>query len=263
MSADLSRPLLYAHRGAASEQPENTLPSFARALEIGADALETDLHMTRDGHIVVSHDPDGARMAGVSARFTEVTLAQVKGWDAGYGYVDPDGHRPFVGKGYRVPTLEQLLVELPGVRWNLDIKQRQPSMVPALLELIERTESADRVIVASFSARVILEVRRRYGGQTSMSRAEVASLVGMPGALWRRMWQRLGGLASVAQLPTHAGPVRLDTRGRIDELHALGLRVDYWTINDAAEAKRLLDLGADGIMTDDPAAIKPVFDALG
>jgi glycerophosphoryl diester phosphodiesterase len=254
--------LLYAHRGAAAEQPENTLRSFARALEVGAHALETDLHMTRDGHIVVSHDATGQRMAGVSARFRDVTLAQVKGWDAGYGFVEPDGHRPFVNKGYRVPTLEELLLELPGVPLNVDIKQPYPAMVVPLLSLLERTRSSDRVTVASFDTRTMLAVRRRaYAGATSMSMGEVISFLALPMSGWRALWRRFGGLAQAAQLPTHQGPVRLDTPERIRALREQGLRVDYWTIDEPAEAERLLRCGADGIMTNDPAAIRPVFDA--
>src|SRR5262245_55965754 len=100
---------LYAHRGAAAEQPENTLPSFERALDLGADALEFDVHATKDGVLVVSHDPDGARMAGVARAFRNATWAEVKGWDAGWGFRVSDGSRPFAGKGIRIPTFQRML----------------------------------------------------------------------------------------------------------------------------------------------------------
>src|ERR1700727_2463127 len=91
-------PRLYAHRGAGIELPENTIPSFALAVGLGADALETEAHLTRDGHGVLSHDPTGARMCGVATSIADATLAEVQAWDAGAG----SAH---AGKGYRVPTL--------------------------------------------------------------------------------------------------------------------------------------------------------------
>src|SRR5579872_3898446 len=117
-------PLLFAHRGASRELPENTLPAFRRALEVGATALETDVHMTRDGHLVLSHDPTGARMAGVARAIRDATLAEVRGWDAGVGFVDEEGRRPFAGRGFRFATLEELLEEWAGVPVNVDAKQR-------------------------------------------------------------------------------------------------------------------------------------------
>src|SRR5690242_3140965 len=96
------RVTLYAHRGAAAEQPENTLPSFERALALGADALEMDVHATRDGVIVVSHDPDGARMTGVRRALAAATWDEVRTWDAGWGFAEAGGGpgRPFAGRGY-------------------------------------------------------------------------------------------------------------------------------------------------------------------
>src|SRR6478609_1566660 len=72
--------IVYAHRGAAAERPENTLPSFRRALELGADALETDVHLTADGEIVASHDEDGARMTGVARALRSTTLVEIQSW---------------------------------------------------------------------------------------------------------------------------------------------------------------------------------------
>ena len=247
--------LLYAHRGAAAEQPENTLPSFRRALEIGVDALEMDVHMTRDGVPVVSHDPTAQRMAGVAAAWKDVDLAEAKTFDMGARFVAGDGTR-FAGKGVTIPTFEEVLVELSGVRVNVDIKQREPSMVKTMLALIRRLKAEDRVTIASFHWSTLVAVRRRgYGGETALSRAEVMTLVAAPPQVWRRL-PFLGG---AAQVPEKAGPIVLAKRGFIDKCHDLGLRVDFWTIDDPVRATELLDLGADGIMTDDPAAIAPVF----
>ena len=120
----------YAHRGAPAELPENTLPGFARALELGADVLETDVHMTRDGHVVVSHDPSLLRSAGVAVDLRRSTLAEVRRWDVGWGHVDAKGGRPYAGGDFRVPTLEEVLATFPDARFNVDAKQSSPPMVP-------------------------------------------------------------------------------------------------------------------------------------
>ena len=249
-------PVFYAHRGAAAILPENTLPSFRRALELGAHALEMDVHMTRDGHLVVSRDPAGERMTGVARAFRDVTLAEAQTWDAGWGFVGPGGDRPFAGLGYRAPSLEEVLRELPAVPLNIDLKQQRPPVAAQAVALIRRHGAAERVTLASFHLGNMLAVRRLgYEGPTALSQPEVVALLATPrGAL--RWLRRLG---TVAQLPVRVGPVVLASRRVIDKCHDLEMRVDFWTINDPSEATRLLALGADGIMTDDPAAIAPVF----
>src|SRR4029078_3543189 len=97
---------LYAHRGASAELPENTLPAFARAVEIGVDALETDVHLTRDGHLIVAHDPASARMTGASAAWADLDLADVRRLDAGWGFIASDGARPLAGQALRLPALD-------------------------------------------------------------------------------------------------------------------------------------------------------------
>lgn len=256
----MRRPLLYAHRGAAAERPENTLPSFERAMELGADALEMDAHMTSDGHVVISHDPTGERMCGVAASICDSTLARVREWDAGWGFVDAAGERPFRGKGYCFPTLEQMLVDFGGVPFNIDLKQTRPPIVERTLELLRHAHAEHRVTLASFSLRTLLAVRNAgYAGPTALSQAEAAALMFAP----RRAFAALPLVGSAAQVPVKVGPLTFGSRRMIDKAHALGLRIDFWTINDPAEARRLLALGADGIMTDDPAAIAPVFAELG
>jgi glycerophosphoryl diester phosphodiesterase len=251
--------LLYAHRGAAVEFPENTLAAFRRAVEIGVDAIETDVHMTRDGHVVISHDPGAERMANVRASWRDVELAEARRFDLGWGHLAADGSRPHAGRGICVATLEEAIGEFPGMRWNVDLKQAAPSMVGPVLSLIRRLRAEDRVTLASFRWRTLLAVRRLgYGGDTALSQPEVAALLVTPDAIWRRM----PFTGTAAQIPVSAGPVRLDRAAFIARCHRLGMRVDFWTINRPDDAARLLALGADGIMTDDPAAIAPVFRTL-
>jgi glycerophosphoryl diester phosphodiesterase len=247
---------LYAHRGASAELPENTLPAFRRALALGVDALEMDVHLTRDGHPLVSHDEHAGRMGGVKARWSELDLSEAQRVDLGQGFVDPDGGRPHAGKGFRAPTFEEVLVELPGVRVNVDIKQARPPMVSPLLRLIRKHKAEDRVTLASFQTRTLIAVRQRgYGGETALAQGEVAALCALP----RRVIEALALVGDAAQVPVKVGPVVMGSRWFIDKCHALGMRVDFWTINDPDEAKRLIALGADGIMTDDPARLAPAL----
>ena len=250
------KPRLYAHRGAAAELPENTLPSFRRALEHGADALEMDVHMTRDGHIVVSHDDSGRRMCGVPVCYRETSIDEVRQWDAGYGFVGDDEARPFAGKEFRVPTLDEVLYEFRDVVINIDIKQPEPPMVAPVLDLIGRHRVEHRVILASFHLRTMMRIRARgYSGATAMPMAELIALRFLP----RSAFLALPMTGEAVQIPPRPGGVDLSAPPFLDKCRDLGLRVDYWTINDPAEALRLLQCGADGIMTDDPAAIAPAF----
>jgi glycerophosphoryl diester phosphodiesterase len=247
-------PRLYAHRGAAVELPENTLPAFRLAIDLGADAIETDAHLTRDGHVVLSHDPTGMRMCGVATRIADATLDEVRSWDAGATFVDAAGARPHAGKGFRIPTLEEALLELQGVPFNLDAKSRHAEMVARTIAVIERARATDRTLLASFSAATLREARRRgYAGKTGLAESEVLRLVALPARLLG--WFPLRGAA--AQIPYRIYGVDLGTRAVVDKCHRLGLEVHYWTVNEPALATRLLDVGADAIMTDDVRRVLP------
>ena len=248
---------LYAHRGASAERPENTMLAFERAVECGVDALEMDVHLTRDGHLIVVHDPDARRVAAAPLRWTDLELADAQRLDVGWGFVAVDGTRPYAGQGITVPRFDDVLDAFPRVRINVDIKN-DPRAVGAMLGVITARRASERVTIASFQTSIAVAVRRAgYEGETALAQMEVASLLALPGVLWRS----LPYTGTAAQVPVAAGGLRLDRPTFIAKCHSIGLRVDYWVVDDPAEAKRLLDLGADGIMTNDPAAIRPVFDA--
>ena len=245
---------LYAHRGASAERPENTMPAFERAIEVGVDAIETDVHLTRDGHLVVSHDETGARMTGSQLAWADITLEDARRLDAGWGFIARDGPRPFAGKGITSPTFNLLLSAFPDARFNAYLTD--VLTVCPMLELVRRHDAADRVTLATFQTGTAIALRRGgYTGETALSQVEVATLVTLPAVLWRLL--PLTG--SAAQRPTKHGPMRFDRVAVIAKCHAIGLRIDFWVIDDVGEARRLLDLGADGIMTNDPAAIRPAF----
>jgi len=244
--------MIYAHRGASFELPDNTIPSFALALALGADALETDAHLTRDGHIVLAHDPDGRATSGDPRAIRDLTLGELRAWDVGARFVArrPGVFRP--GESYRVPTLAEALEAFPHVRFNVDAKQVEPDMTGALVRTIRRARAERRVRIASFSDRNLARVRARgYAGETGLGPSEIARLVFLPERALR--WWRVGG--DVAQVPRRAYGVVFAQQRAIDRFHRLGVRVDFWTIDDPAEAQRLLGMGADAVMTDDPRAL--------
>jgi glycerophosphoryl diester phosphodiesterase len=223
---------LYAHRGACAELPENTLASFERALEVGADALEMDVHATRDGVIVVSHDPGGERCFGVQQLICETDWDGVSRWGS---------------QANRAPRLLDVVRAFPGVPLNVDLKA---GVADLAVELLRAERAEERVTLASFSASTLRRVRALgYKGPTGLARSEVAQLVALPASVQRGP---LAPAGNAAQLP-----VNLAQRWLVDRCKALGLRVDIWTVNDAPTAQRLMALGVDGIMTDDPASLAP------
>ncbi|HSN55803.1 MAG TPA: glycerophosphodiester phosphodiesterase family protein [Candidatus Sulfomarinibacteraceae bacterium] len=243
MSEGIRELRLYGHRGASALEPENSLAAFARALDDGANALELDVHRSADGHFVVAHDPDGRRTAGTPERIRELGLARIKAWRLG------------PGGGATVPTLAEVLEAFPDVPMSIDLKPDDPCAVPDLLETLARHGAEARVTLASFSTRVMRRIRGLgYRGPTALSRPEVAALRFLPTPLARRhIW------GQAAQVPLRSGPVRLDVRSFLSRCRALGLRADFWVVNDPQRARALLDAGATGIMSDDPAAIAPIF----
>lgn len=246
---------LYAHRGASLERPENTLEAFARAVEIGVDGLELDVRVTRDGHVVVVHDESAFRMTGVAVRWSELDLVDAQRLDVGWGFVAPDGSRPFAGQGIHVPTFAAVLDAFPSVILNADLKQ-DPRAIDPMIELVHSRDAQDRVILASFQTRIAVALRRKgYRGATALSQGEVATLLSLPALLWRQ----LPFTGTAAQVPVSQGPLRFDRTPFIAKCHSLGLRVDFWTIDSVEEAERLLALGADGIMTNDPAPMRKLF----
>ena len=228
-------PRVFAHRGLSLEAPENTLLSFLRALSSGATHLETDVHVSRDGTAVISHDPDLVRLGGRNLRVDQLTMAELRRIDLGAG-------QSFVSLG-------EALDAFPEARFNIDGKAAGAA-APTARAVLD-AGALRRVLVTSFSE----ERRRRTaallpGVATSASspvlvKALVATRLGLTGGAGRV----LRGFAAV-QVPERYGRVRVVTPRFIRAMHANGVEVHVWTVNEPAEMNRLLDLGVDGIVTD-------------
>lgn len=254
-------PLLYGHRGASAHRPENTLASFDLALKSGATALELDVHASVDGVIVVSHDDTGHRMAGVPRAIRTTPFQEILTWDVGFGFLDGSGRRPFLGAGYRIATLEEVLHAFPHTPLNIDVKARGRGIEARVVELLRKARAEARVLLASFHDDTLARIRSfGFRGPTALGRQEVRRLFFTPLPLLRTSSGRLRGHA--AQVPLSYGPLRFATPAFIDKCHRLGIRVDFWTVNDTTTALSLVEMGADGVMTDDPAALAPAFHML-
>lgn len=243
--------IVYAHRGANVELPENTIEAFRLALELGADAIETDVHATRDDEIVVHHDPTGARTASDPRAIASLLLADVRRWNLGFGFRSRSGDG-LVNAAFRVPTFSEVLESFPGLRLNVDVKPRSIPAARRVMAIVAQHRAEDRVLLTSFFDEVVGAIRSLgYRGPTGLARVEAVRALAAPRFTPR--WLLPAGAR--IQIPTHAGRVRLDSRRVVRRLQQLGYAVDFWVVNDAAGAQRAKAAGADGVMTDDPRAV--------
>jgi glycerophosphoryl diester phosphodiesterase len=237
---DAPTPIGLAHRGgaklAANLHLENTLSAFRRAVGLGYRYLETDVHATVDGVLLAFHDSRLDRVTDTPGRIAELPWATVRA-------ARINGAEP-------IPLLSELLEEFPGVRINIDVKA--PGAIAPLADVVRRHDAFDRVCVGSFSDRRLRAVRRLLGPglATSAGPAEVAALRFAPERVTR--WLRSPALA--LQVPTgqvvRGRRVELVTEDLVQRAHGAGKHVHVWTIDDAEEMHRLLDLGVDGIVSD-------------
>jgi glycerophosphoryl diester phosphodiesterase len=237
------------HRGDRAHAPENTLRAFAQAVALGADALEFDLHRSKDGVPVVIHDPTLDRTTDARGAVRERTVRELQGVDAGARF-SPDGGKTFPFRGQRigVPTLEETLYAVPDLPLILELKSVEAAR--ATLAVLERTRNLGRVLIGSFLDEALLPFIE-------------AGVPVSPGVrtLTRRFLPALFG-SRPAQLPMQAlciprfhNGLPLPVRGFAAMMRAAGGPTHIWTVNDPALARRLWSQGVSGIISDDPAAM--------
>lgn len=242
--------MIYAHRGAHAQVPENTIDAFQQGLIDGADALELDVRLSKDDVIVVFHDEDAWRLARRREYVNKSTWSEIQEWDlSAASYQDSMVHH-FTTRSYRVPSLEEVLKAFPDVPLNVDIKVSSLRLTSLVIELIRRYDAMNRVRLTSPHWQVHQMLHAlRYEGLVGLSQLEVAMVYFLPESLIPNWSGR------AIQIPRRWGIFRFDTPTFIEKCHRLGLQVDYWVINDREQAKILWKNGADGIMSDDPAQI--------
>ena len=216
------------------------MPAFERAVGLGYRYLETDVHTTADGVVVAFHDEDLSRTCGrpgliSDLPWTEVAAARV------------DGREP-------IPRLADLLEAWPDARLNIDCKSDR--VAGPLADELRRTGVLDRVCVGAFSDRRLRRLRGRLG----------PSLCTSAGPLELGLLKFIGitsGAVMAVQAPVRRGRITIINERFVARAHRRGIEVHVWTIDDAAEMGRLLDIGVDGIMTDRPGVLRDVLAARG
>lgn len=275
---DAPGPLAFAHRGGAAHAPENSWRAFEHAVGLGYRYLETDLQATADGVLVAFHDKTLTRVCGQDGRVRRLSYAELSA-------ARIDGTEP-------IPVLEDLLTAWPDIRFNLDVKD-VPAIAP-LPEVLRRTNAWDRVCLVSFSASRLRATRRALGRPVCMAASPLGTAVVRFGGPRGRHDKRGPGRAGSGGPPHRAStgdsrgrlaapgehwpltdwltrsgvrcvqvPASMATPSFIGRSHALGLQVHAWTVNDQPTMQRLLDLGVDGIMTDETVALRDVLTARG
>lgn len=244
-------PHLFGHRGASGERPENTLPAFERAVECGVGFLETDCHATSDGEIVLLHDGELSRTTNGEGPVAETRFAELGQLDAGYRFTPDRGVTfPYRGSDVRIPRLRELLAAFPGLRINLEIKQAEPAIVDAVLDLLRVARALDRVLLAAEDDSVMAKIRAQDPGTALGS--SLADVIAFYRALAQDRIASFEPAGHALQIPTSFAESSLVTPEALSAAHDLGLVVHVWTINDPSEMRRLLSCGVDGVMSDFP-----------
>ena len=238
-------PIAFAHRGGASDAPENTMPAFAKAIELGYTYLETDVHATRDGVLLAFHDDDLLRTCGVAGKISELDYSEVRN-------ARVNGTEP-------IPLLQDIFDAWPEARINIDCKS--DAALPPLINALRPPHVLDKVCVGSFSDKRLSVLRDTFGPSlcSSLGPKQVALLRVRS---WIGVVKPFEG-ALAAQIPLKQGPITLTDKRLVDDAHSAGIQVHVWTIDEPDEMEHLLDLGVDGIMTDKPLVLKQILQKKG
>lgn len=254
------RPLVIAHQGGDGLWPGDTMFAFERAVAMGVDMLEMDMHVTADGALVLMHDETVDRTTNGSGAVEQMTLAEFKALDAGYDWTPDNGQTyPYRGQGISAATVEELFQAFPGMPMNIEIKlvQDLPVAEP-FCQLIRQHAMQDKVLVASFHQDALDEFRAACPEvSTSATQNEVISF-------FARHFVRLGATyspqAQAVQAPEYRSGLHVVTPRFVQDAHQRGMDVHVWTVNDQADMQRMIELGVDGIITDYPDRLLKLLD---
>jgi glycerophosphoryl diester phosphodiesterase len=270
------RVIAYAHQGGAWESPSSTLHAIRHATEVGATAVELDVHATADGELVVCHDATVDRTTAGHGTIASFTLAELRAMDFSYWWIPgadvtpgrPAADYPFRGRApadpsFGIATLREVLEQFPGVVLNLDIKQTAPVVAPyeeSLARLLAEFGRTDDLIVASFLDPAT-DAFRRFAPDVPTSAGTMATA-----EAWQAVQagEDLPESPAVAfQVPDRQGDLVIVDERFVAAAHRAGKAVHVWTINEAEAMERLLGLGVDGIISDVPTTLCGVLGSAG
>ncbi|MHA1575835.1 MAG: glycerophosphodiester phosphodiesterase [Candidatus Thorarchaeota archaeon] len=264
---DLGRPLIMGHRGDSSSAPENTILSIEKAIDVGIDFFESDISMTKDDELVLFHDvePDDLqRVTGQTGRIRDWTLDELKELDVGYYFTQDDGQTyPFRDDGHKIITVREVFERFPDLKMNLDLKTSELKAPECLASLIKEFNREQSVIVGSFHDTQISRFRQIMPEvATAACPSEVTKF------LFGLKMRTLGLIVrnaqyQVFQVPEKYGRINVIDKRFITASHERGIAVHVWTINDREKMVEMINLGVDGIITDNTALLREVLAEMG
>lgn len=238
---------VFAHRGGRALAPENTLLAFETGLAAGADGLECDVRLSRDGVPVVIHDATLERTTNLTGPVSARTAAELARVDAA-SHFERDGAFPWRGQGVGIPTLAEVLRRHPDRRIIVEMKDDRPELGAAVAAILRREPALERICAAGFGAHPVRTVRQLLPEvATSAHMAEVRSALYASWVGWPRR-----GVYGGFQVPEARGGWRVVSPRFVRAAHRAGHRVQVWTVNDEADMYRLFDWGVDALITDVP-----------
>ena len=250
----LSKPVTIAHQGGNKIYPDESLLAFTNAINMGIQVIEFDVHRTKDGIIVINHDQTIDRLTNGTGLIREMSWVELQQVDGAYNW-SPDGLTyPYRGKGIKILSLIEMMDAFPQQLYDIEIKQHDPPLEKDLCDLLRKYGvAADQAIVASFRDETLArfhDICPEVAISLPVNQGTVLYILSRVGL------ERLLPLdAVVAQLPTTFSTIlgQLELDRRYIEAFAKGDRqVWVWTVNDSIEMKRLVNMGAHGIITDRP-----------
>ena len=249
--------MVFAHRGGSALAPENTLAAFDHGAALGADGLELDVHLSRDGVVVVHHDRRLDRTTNLSGEIQTFTASELARADAGYRFAR-DGGWPFRGRDLGVPTLAAVLARYPALPIVIEMKVNSAEIARRVVDVVRAADAVDRVCLGSFGLRAVRAARAIEPSMaTSAAREEVRWALYRSWCRWPVAHAPYGGY----QVPERSGSTRVVSRRFIAHAHRAGLGVQVWTVDTEPDARRLLGWGVDALITDRPDVIVPLVSA--
>ncbi len=257
-------PVVLAHRGDSEFYPENTMVAFESAEKLGVDVIETDVHLTKDKKLIIWHDDHLKRITGVKDTVEEKTYDELMKLDVGkiFTKVEENGEKtyPFENKGIKFVLFEDLLTTLPNTKFNVDMKTDDLELPVLMAELLKRLDAFDRVCVTSFHSRVVLKFREiAPNATTSFTLKEVLKYSFTAKLGLSFIFKNKTLEAKAFEIPVKEKGIRILTKPFIKFCKKHDAKILVWTINDRKTMNKLLDLGVDGIFTDNPRLLQEVL----
>ncbi|MCT8137795.1 glycerophosphodiester phosphodiesterase [Anaerobacillus sp. CMMVII] len=249
-------PLIIAHQGGNHLAPSSSIAAFDKAVEIGAHVLEYDLHITKDGHLALIHDPTVDRTTDGTGEVVAMTLAEVQALDAGYTFTDLNGEHSYKGQGVYIPDVREMFDRYPDKLHLIEIKDTNPydrmdEIITTLWNIVLEYNMQDKVLIAAFDSFILERVTELTEGQaaTGGGKKETTNFV-----VAHKFFIHPFYFPKVDsfQLPTAQSGFDLTDKKLIKGANRLNQEVYYWTINDKETMLHLLENGAHGIITDRP-----------